>query len=143
MSNLTLSWFESYLTNRTQQVIINENESETKTILFGVPQGSILSPLLFLLFIHDLPLNLEDSIHSVDLYADYTTLYDTASDRTILEKSLQHVLNLLNDWCLENDTLTDIDKPKLKLISSRQNRYTVQPLKTELSENRTNSLARN
>ena len=83
--------------NRTQQVIINGNESETKKVHCDVPQGSILGPLLFLIFINDLPLDLKDSIRSVDLYADDTTLYyDIAPDKNTLEKNLQHALNLLN-----------------------------------------------
>ena len=46
-NNLSLSWFDSYLDNRTQQVIINGNELATKTVLCGMPHGSILCPQLF------------------------------------------------------------------------------------------------
>ena len=49
-----LKWFESYLNNRTQYVNIQDNKSQTKTITCGVPQGSILGPLLFILYINDL-----------------------------------------------------------------------------------------
>ena len=101
------------------------NESETKKVQCGVPQGSILGPLLFQFFINDVPLYLKDSIRSVDLYADDTTLYDIAPDKNTLVKNLQHALNLLNVWCLENGMIINIDKTKLMLISSRQKRNTM------------------
>ena len=55
---------------------INTNQSKTGNVLCGVPQCSILGSLLFLIFINDLPLFIEDPIRSVDLYVDDTTLYD-------------------------------------------------------------------
>ena len=80
---------------------INKNQSKTGSVLYGVPQGFILGPLLFLTFINDLPLFNWDSIRSVDLYADDTTLYDIRLDKDTLEKNLQHSLSLLKKWCLE------------------------------------------
>ena len=76
---------------------------------------------------------LKDSIRSVDLYADDTTLYDTAPDKNILEMKLQDALNLLNAWCLENfeELLINIDKTKLMLISSRQKRNTMKDKKID------------
>ena len=122
INKLSLSWFESYLSHRTQQVNINTNQSKTGSVLYGVPQGSILGPLLFLIFINDLPLFIGDSIRSVDLYADDTTLYDIGLDKDTVENNLQHSLNLLKMWCLANGMIINIDKTKLMLISSRQKR---------------------
>ena len=73
--NSCLSWFRSYLFNRTQRVAINNELSDSSAVNCGVPQGSILGPLLFSLFINDLPLTLHDTISWVDLYADDTTIY--------------------------------------------------------------------
>ena len=71
-----LSWFKSYLSTRTQKVSIKHSESDTENITCGVPQGSILGPLLFLIFINNLPLKLQNIVASTDLYADDTTIYD-------------------------------------------------------------------
>ena len=113
---------ESYLNNRTQQVVINNLNSTSGDVVCGVPQGSILGPILFLLFINDLPLSLQDLPVSVDLYADDKTLFSTASDKRTLETNLQNALNSVHIWCLENGMTINTDKTKLLLIASRQKR---------------------
>ena len=98
-NDLSLSWFKSYLSNRTQQVVINNLSSSSCDVVCGVPQGSFLGPLLFLLFINDLPLSLKNSPISVDLYADDSTLYSTALDKSSLEADLQKALDSVHTWC--------------------------------------------
>ena len=83
---------ESYLDNRTQVVSINNKTSETGYATCAVPQGSILGPLLFQIFINDLPLVLSDNVTSTDLYADDTTIYDAQTDLHILKSNLQNAL---------------------------------------------------
>ena len=70
---IDLDWFSSYLTNCSQTVIYNEQESEMKETLCGVPQGSILGPLLFLLYINDLPS--VSNLFMPILFADDTNLF--------------------------------------------------------------------
>ena len=70
LSNNAVKWFESYLTARIQKVAVVEHMSEVETVLYGVPQGSIFGPLLFILFINDLPFNVEHC--TLDMYADDT-----------------------------------------------------------------------
>ena len=93
---------------------INTSPSKTGNVLCAVPQGSISGPLYFLIFIIDLPLFIGDSILSVALYADDTTLYGIGLFKDMLENNLQHSLNLLKIWCLENG-----------MIISRQNKTNV------------------
>ena len=71
---ILLDWFLSYLSNRKQYVIIDDFKSELQQITCGVPQGSILGPLLFLLYINDL-CNTSTVLKYV-LFADDTTLYN-------------------------------------------------------------------
>jgi retron-type reverse transcriptase len=83
-----LGWFESYLTNRKQQVVIDGKSSEWQCIKAGVPQGSVLGPLLFLIYINDITENLETDCF---LYADDTSLYD------IVDTPVMSLVKLNND----------------------------------------------
>ena len=117
-----LSWMRLYLFNRTQRVAINNELSDSSAVNCGVPQGSILGPPLFLLFINDLPLTLHDTISWVDLYADDTTIYEQNVDISTLQSNLQKSLNLFYDWCRKNGMVLNTLKTKVMLITSRQKR---------------------
>ena len=105
-----LSWFESYLSNRTQRVSLNNNLSDAADVIYGVPQGSILGPLLFLIFINDLPLYIQSNSTSVDLYADDSYFYCSSHDKLVLERNLQASLDCLQRWCHENGIVLNTDK---------------------------------
>ena len=66
-SDSTVIWFKAYLTNRVQSIITSGEVSDPKPIHFGVPQGSILGPLLFIIYINDLPFMVQNC--SIELYA--------------------------------------------------------------------------
>ena len=78
---------------------------------------------MFLIFINDLPLVLENTIISTDLYTDDTTVYDIQTYMQTLERTLQNSFLLLNKWCRENGMVINTDKTKVKLITSRQKWY--------------------
>ena len=72
---LALQWFKNYLTGRTQYVLYNNTQSSKQYITCGVPQGSVLGPLLFLIYINDIPNCLKHSKSIV--FADDTTIFAT------------------------------------------------------------------
>ena len=105
-----IKFMDSYLCQRTQVVSIHGKLSRICDIKCGVPQRSVLGPLLFLIFINDVPLVLSEKVHSIDLYADDTTIYDMQSDLETLQSNLQHSLLKLQKWCKQNDMLLNAEK---------------------------------
>ena len=95
----TWRWIRSYLTNRLQCVLINNTVSSPRPVLSGVPQGSILGPLLFLIFVNDLPAAV--SSISLLLFADDTKCSHLISGLTDCS-SLQLDLNKLISWSNES-----------------------------------------
>ena len=93
-------WVELFLSNRLQKVVINGKFSEWEEVISGVPQGSVLGPVLFLLFINDLP---SEVLSELLLYADDSKIYRTISsndDVMLLQKDL-HAMSLWSDkWLL-------------------------------------------
>ena len=83
---IALDWFKDYLTNRCQKVYYNKVHSQYRSIVCGVPQGSIIGPLLFLLYINDLP-NTSQKANFV-LFADDTNLLFTGPDINELLKDI-------------------------------------------------------
>ena len=99
ISGSLLSWFESYLSERRQRVILPGTQSDWNYIYAGVPQGSILGPLLFLLYINDIVKGIQSNIR---LFADDTSLFivvenpDTAAQT--LNSDLEKITKWAKDW---------------------------------------------
>ena len=93
--NIDATWFRSYLHNRKQFTTVNGTKSNTRTITCGVPQGSILGPLLFLLYINDLP---RASHMSTILFADDTTLLTSAKTEEELIEDTNKGLRDIAQW---------------------------------------------
>ena len=91
-------FFESYLCNRKQRVMINGSYSDYANIESGVPQGSVLGPLLFLVYINDLEKNIKSN---VKFFADDTMLYSVVKDPTITAVDLNHDLVTINQWAYQ------------------------------------------
>ena len=95
-------------------------KSKTRRILSGVPQGSILGPLLFCLFINDLPLTNNNKTTTNDMFADDSSLYTSDKQLTVIEQNLQTSLNHVSSWCRNNSMILNPKKSKCMLIATRQ-----------------------
>ena len=105
----------SYLSNSHQYVEYNGSKSETKSISIGVPQGSILGPLLFLIYINDLP----SRVFSMLMYADDMTLYcniNNANSDIILNNELCKI----SDWLSSNKLSLNVKKTKYMVFHTPQ-----------------------
>ena len=90
-----LNWFENYLTNRTQAVVVKGSKSSFLTVSAGVPQGSVLGPTLFLLYINDLNNGIEST---TKLFADDTSIYLSLADELNRTRILNTDLETINIW---------------------------------------------
>ena len=115
----TISWYQNYLTNRTQYTVVNGIKSGLLGVECGVPQGSVLGPMLFLLFINDLGSVIKHSKYK--LYADDTVLYSdwTGEDHEILGENIQSDLEYVSAWCRTNAIMMNVKKTKTMVFGTR------------------------
>ena len=114
------TWFNDYLSGRTQSVNVNGTYSDTVDLSLGVPRGSVLGPLLFIVFINDLP----TVVHccKIVLYANDTAPFFFFADRNIqtIQTSLQEDLNAVGVWFSLNRLLVNCDKTTVMLFGSKK-----------------------
>ena len=108
-----LNWFKSYLCNRSQYIATDDSNTDYQTITCGVPQGSILGPLLFLIFINDL--HKASSLNSI-IFADDTSLFKSHKNIHTLFDLVNQELNKINDWFQCNKLSLNITKTKYILF---------------------------
>ena len=130
------NWFESYLSNRKQYVFVNGISSEIRNITSGVPQGSVLGPLLFLIYINDLP-NISN-IFNFYLFADDTNIYYEDHTPEKLEKVINKELKKLHTWLIVNRLSLNIEKTNFVLFHPYnkpfKNKITLKIQKKAISE---------
>ena len=104
-----LRWITDYLTNREQNVVVNGECSSSKTVLSGVPQGSVLRPLLFLIYVDDLAcLPLTDGSQCV-LYAGDLLLFRPVKDQVDIQP-LQNDVTSVEEWTQHNHLTLNTSK---------------------------------
>ena len=132
---LANQWFTSYLSNRKQYVEINHMDntsriwkkykSSLKDLKGGVPQGSILSPILFLIYINDLPINIQSG--RITLFADDTNIQLEATNALTLTENIREVLQQLSSWLRLNKLVINPDKTIAMSFHAWQNKNNLTP----------------
>ena len=128
MKEIELDWFKSYISNRKQYVEIETFKSNQAHITTGVPQGSILGPLLFLIYMNDIPSS--SNYFDFILFADDTSLKSFINTRnvnfnlTAVSNEINTELDKVNDWLAVNKLSLNIKKTKFMLFHTRQTNVT-------------------
>ena len=118
LDNNSLNWFESYLTNRQQKTSINNTLSSSLPVSVGVPQGSILGPLLFIIYINDMPNIVKHC--KIILYADDTLLYYSSNSVKDIELCVNEDLHSICKWLDENLLTLNCAKSKFLLFGGNR-----------------------
>ena len=111
LNDVAVNWFGSNLTNRTQVCNVGDVLSEANEISCGVPQGSILGPLLFLLYVNDMPGTVKCKLL---LYAEDSAILIPGKETVYIEETLSKELRFVRDWLSDN---------KLSLHLGKLNRF--------------------
>ena len=125
-----LNWFEDYLSDRRQVVRCHNKQSEPKCVSVGVPQGSVLGPLLFVLFVNDISQHV--GLATANLYADDTLIYINAESEAEINEKLQGCVDKVSEWYEKNNIIINTDKSCSMIIKSRRsNNYPVLSISIE------------
>ena len=116
LGNDICNWFASYLTDRQQLVDVSGIFSSKATITCGVPQGSILGPLLFLIYVNDMPAAAKSKIL---LYADDSAILASGKTVSEVEKALSDDLQAVSDWLVDNKLSLHLGKTESIVFGSR------------------------
>ena len=113
----SMCWFSSYLSERKQKTFVDGALSDTYKTKCGIPQGSILGPLFFIIYINDLPSC--DLYSKIRMYADDTSLTIAHSDENSLEQRMNHDLCRISEWLIANRLSLNVVKTKYMIVASK------------------------
>src|SRR5688572_32072360 len=119
LSGILLLWFKSYLTDRTQMVALGDSRTEWVGVKFGVPQGSVLGPILYILFTADISHLFSKHRANGHLYADDTQafVHGPSSDQLSLVRSIDCLASDLHYWMSTNRLCLNAIKTQLQGLS--------------------------
>ena len=113
-----MQWFDSHLTNRKQYTVLGDNKSELETVSYGVPRGSVLGPLLILIYVNDIQYTI--STAKVKLFADDTNLFLHNCNPAQLFAEANICMAQLLEWFTMNRLSLNLDKTCYSIFGPRQ-----------------------
>ena len=119
---MALNLFKDFLTNRQQRVVIDGQASSWSLVKQGVPQGSLLGPLLFSIYTNDMPSIISNS--SINMYADDTALYASDVNTAVAAKRVTDDLSAIHKWCKSNCLLVNQSKTFAMFLSRNNSKQT-------------------
>lgn len=117
LKHVVLRWFESYLNDRRQKVKLNNSMSDSLPVEYGVPQGTVLGPLLFLLYINDIVGVVENC--GVELFADDTMIYISGTNLMQMQQKVNQDLEHLFHWLCKNNLSINTAKTKFCIFGRK------------------------
>ena len=123
LSANNLSLICSFVNSRLQRVSLKDNQSDFKTVLFGVPEGSVLGRLLFCIYINDLPLLVPSA--QCDMLANDTAIHTSGQDVPAITSILQSCLSDVVEWTHLSQMSLNPSKTKHMILTTRQKRQLV------------------
>ena len=112
-------WFKSYLQNRRQIFTVGKTQSDPASVTCGVPQGSIMGPLLFLCYVNDMVISI-DSNCKLLLYADDSTILFSHKDPDVIASKLGKVSESCSSWLVDNKLSLHLGKTESVLFGSKR-----------------------
>ena len=130
ISGVALKWFRSYLTSRWQTVVVDGVYSKSKELKFGVPQGSVLGPVLFTIYTQPLAEEIERFNINYHFYADDTQLYTSSSVNNLFQaiENFQNCIQAVKSWMNKNKLMLNEQKTDLIFIGSSRKAITVKEM---------------
>ena len=119
ISDMLVSWIKGYLSNRQMLTKYNGFTSDLKPLVCGVPQGSVIGPVLFLCYVNDIVNTTHNSDVKITLYADDTVIYYNSKNVMDLQQHLQDTVGKVSRWCNRNRINLNISKTKLCFYGTR------------------------
>ena len=113
-------FFKSYISQRKQKAFVAGHYSPEGSCKIGVPQGPVLGPVLFSIYINDLPVSISSTEVDCDMFADDSSLSASGNDIAAINAKLQPSIQEVTEWCSANAMLLNPEKTKSMVVATRQ-----------------------